>query len=91
LEAVLVNRYYRWYYATVDGRFRVTVDTKMSFYNIRRLHNPFLYHSRDHENIVVELKYNAEFDPDADRVSRRFPFTLTKNSKYVQGIERVYL
>jgi len=87
---VLVNRYYRWYYATVDGRFRVTVDTALDYYNIRSLHNPFLYRHRNHTHFIVELKYDPEFDPDANRVAHHFPFSLTKNSKYVEGIEKVF-
>jgi SPX domain protein involved in polyphosphate accumulation len=91
LDPVLVNRYYRWYYASVDGCFRVTVDTDMCFYNIRRLSNPFMYHQHDRQNVVIELKYDAQHDPVASRVAHRFPFAVTKSSKYVMGIERVYL
>ena len=91
LDPVLVNRYFRWYYASLDGRFRLTVDTELVYYNVRRLNNPFLYHQTDYQNVIVELKYDARHDPDASRVAQRFPFPLTKNSKYVQGIERVYV
>ena len=91
LEPVLVNRYYRWYYASVDGYFRVTVDTAMCFFNVQRLQNSFLYHLHDNHNVVVELKYDAQYEVGAGRIAHRFPFTVTKNSKYVQGIERVYV
>jgi hypothetical protein len=45
----------------------------------------------DPNHLVVELKYPKPQDVEAERVSRVFPFSVTKNSKYVTGIERVYL
>jgi len=91
MEVVLCNRYYRWYFATRDQRFRVTVDTEMAFYQVGRTGNRFIHRHVDHRNVVVELKYNKPEDTSASRVSGHFPFSMTKNSKYVTGIERVYL
>jgi hypothetical protein len=36
------------------------------------------------------LKYGLEQEGQADRAASYFPFRVTRNSKYVQGIERVY-
>ncbi|MBN1812141.1 MAG: VTC domain-containing protein [Anaerolineae bacterium] len=91
LHVVLCNRYYRWYYATRDGRFRVTVDAEMAFYQVRRTTNHFRHRHMDYRHVVVELKYGKSMDVEAERVSRVFPFSVTKNSKYVIGIEQVYL
>lgn len=91
LDPTLINCYYRWYFATVDGRFRVTVDTEMTFHRINPLRNNFLFRQVDYNNIVVELKYGAEYDTQAQKISAFFPFPVTKSSKYVQGIERVFL
>jgi SPX domain protein involved in polyphosphate accumulation len=89
-EVVLLNRYFRHYYATRDERYRVTLDTDLSYYRIGRLNNTFAHKQIDHRNIVVELKYEIEHDLSAFKVSSFFPFRVTKSSKYVQGIERVY-
>lgn len=89
-NVVLLNRYYRHYYATRDGRYRVTLDTGLTFYRIERLTNRFTHKQTDYRNIVVELKYDKEHDMSAYKVSSFFPFRVTKSSKYVQGIERVY-
>ena len=35
---------------------------------------------------VVELKYGLEDDRLANRISNEFPFRLSKNSKYVNGV-----
>jgi SPX domain protein involved in polyphosphate accumulation len=87
---VLVNRYRRWYYATTDGRFRVTVDTGMCFHHINPIHNTFRFKHVDHLQNVVELKYQKVDDPSASRIASAFPFSVFKNSKYVLGMESVY-
>ncbi len=90
LSPVLINRYYRWYFATLDGRFRVTVDTALAYYNVRHLMNAFRYKFVDYKRIVVELKYQKEEDKQAERAASYFPFMVTKNSKYVTGLESVF-
>ena len=91
LRVVLCNRYYRRYFATRDGRFRVTVDTEMSYYAVKRKNNAFIRKWVDHRNVVVELKYEKAFELDADKVAGVFPFSVSKNSKYVTGVQRVCL
>lgn len=62
LNVVLLNSYYRHYYATIDERFRVTLDTGLSFFRVKRLNNQFAHKQIDHRNIVLELKYNINQD-----------------------------
>jgi len=91
LDPVLVNRYYRIYYITADKRFRLTIDQKLSYYNIRPHGNNFKHSYSDHNDVIVEIKYDKDLDHLTGRISNYFPFTLTKSSKYVQGIESVYI
>ena len=91
LDPVLINRYLRSYYVTRDGRFRLTVDRELSYYNIRPHGNNFKQRFLDHNNVIVEIKYEKELDDVAGKISAFFPFSLTKSSKYVQGIESVYI
>lgn len=91
LDVVLCNRYHRRYFATKDQRFRLTIDEEMTFFQVKMTDNTFRHRFVDHNNIVVELKYAKPLDVIADRVAGFFPFIATKNSKYVTGIERVYL
>jgi len=91
VEPVLCNRYLRWYFATPDRRFRVTVDTGLTFYHLNKFNNCFIYKQVDYHDIVVELKYQSEDDPEASRITAGFPFRMTRSSKYVQGIERVFI
>jgi SPX domain protein involved in polyphosphate accumulation len=89
-EIVLLNRYYRYYFATRDNRYRLTVDTDMSYFRVSRFNNQYIHHQADYRHVIVELKYAKDDDLEAQRVSGYFPFRVSKNSKYVQGIERVY-
>ncbi|MBN1956459.1 MAG: polyphosphate polymerase domain-containing protein [Anaerolineae bacterium] len=90
LSAVLVNRYERWYFATRDGAYRVTVDTGLTFYRVGQLRSSLAHRQVDPVHVIVELKYGAAHEKGAGRVSGYFPFRVTKSSKYVQGIEHVF-
>lgn len=91
LQPVLLNRYYRHYYVSRDGCFRVTLDSELVFYKVNgAFGNAFLHHQRSSPQIIVEIKYARPYESTAERVISFFPFRVTRNSKYVQGIERVY-
>jgi len=87
---VLFNRYKRWYFATADGRFRVTVDTQLGFYHVGLLNNQFRYSHHEERLKVVELKYQKRDDLVASWIASSFPFTVYKNSKYVHGMDCVF-
>ena len=91
MDVVLFNRYYRDYYATCEGDFRLTMDTNLEFYKVNGcFSNRFVHHQVNMRHVVVELKYETAQEQQANRVAGFFPFRPTRNSKYVQGIERVY-
>ncbi|MBN2387299.1 MAG: VTC domain-containing protein [Anaerolineales bacterium] len=90
LQVVLCNRYYRWYYATRDGRFRLTIDNGLTYYQVRKSGNTFQRKYLDDRHVVVELKYEKSLDVKADRIAGFFPFSVTRNSKYITGIESIY-
>lgn len=91
LNLALFNRYYRHYYATHDAAFRLTLDSQLAFYRVNGLFGSrFIHRQVAHRDVVVELKYELEQEPFATRVAAFFPFRMTRMSKYVQGIERVY-
>lgn len=89
VRPTLVNRYRRKYFLDFSGDFRVTLDREMSYH-------PVLDQSvmpvimPEEKGTVVELKYDAPLDNEASRISNGFPFRMTKNSKYVKGIEMYY-
>lgn len=87
LVPVLVNTYDRSYYMTSDKKFRITIDWDMRFGNFQTdlRHLPY----KDENGIVLELKYDAIFEKESDRITQHIPFRLTKNSKYVNGVSLV--
>jgi hypothetical protein len=91
LSPSLLNRYGRRYFLSADGRYRLTVDTSMQFYPIRRFANLLLTNVIKHDEVVLELKYGKAHSESADSVSSWFPFRWTKNSKYVDGLRTLYL
>jgi hypothetical protein len=86
---VLLNRYSRKYFLSADKRFRLTIDKELEFYRINYSGNTFLNHVKAHNDVVLELKYDVKYESEARAVATALPFALTKNSKYVSGLERV--
>ncbi len=91
LEFALLNRYQRKYFQSMDSRYRITLDTRLECYYIHGHSNTFLHKSIDLKDPVVELKYAPGEDDGVDQICQHFPFRLSKNSKYVSGIEGLYL
>lgn len=89
LEFSLLNRYRRKYFVSADRKYRITIDTEMVYCHIQSANNTFLHKLTDLMNTVVELKYGPGEDQYAEQVTNHFPFRMTKNSKYVNGIDRL--
>jgi SPX domain protein involved in polyphosphate accumulation len=91
LSPVLLNCYQRKYFATRGDSFRITVDYSQVFWKINDVfRNSLLHRQRNDRDVIVELKYSVEEERRADRAAGYFPFRVTRNSKYVQGVERVF-
>lgn len=89
LQPVLLNGYTRNYFISFDKSVRLTVDTKLHYYSISNFDNNFLSAIKDDNGIVVELKYDSANEEYVNKLSTEFPFLMTKNSKYLQGLTRV--
>ncbi len=87
---LLLNRYRRSYWLSADGGYRLTIDSNMEFFAIKRYRNRFLDKRLDSVNRIIELKYGPALDDGISRISNEFPFRMTKSSKYVVGIELLY-
>ncbi len=86
----LLNRYWRQYYQSSDRGYRITLDSRMEFYRIGKRESKFLQCFRDDANTIVELKYDRDKCDQAESVANHFPFRMTKNSKYVNGLDGLY-
>ncbi len=79
----LVNYYKRKYFLSNCKKFRVTIDSGLTYRGILNQNFSLLNEIKENHHIL-ELKY--DIDKLAEGVSTQFPFRLTKNSKYVTGV-----
>lgn len=91
LEFAIMNRYQRWYFATPGKEFRATVDANLEFYHLGKLQNRFKKSYKEQNYLVLEIKYAINNDHGFHRVSSALPFRITRSSKYIAGIEHVYI
>ena len=89
LTPTLLNSYRRKYFQSSNKIYRITIDDNQGFYPIKNINNSFLQCFHD-ESVVLELKYKTIYDEGSEKVTNEFPFRLTKNSKYVNGINKLY-
>jgi len=87
LGPTLLNSYRRKYFLSFNKHFRITLDDRLKYTNIERNNNTFSVGGINNRDIVVELKYDENKDNTAFNVSNHFSFRLSKNSKYVNGVE----
>jgi hypothetical protein len=86
---VLFNRYHRHYWASGDGRLRLTLDTGLRFESVRgRRIGPVDAHD-ERDVLVFELKYGVADEALAAQVFQGLPLRLGKSSKYLRGIARL--
>lgn len=86
LEPTQWIRYERDYFATRDGRIRVTVDRRLKAWDLRdayvvtnRIPTPLP------DSVVVECKALVEHHDDLQDFAGTLPFTRTRCSKYVMA------
>ena len=91
LEFTLMNRYKRWYFATPGQRYRLTVDAELSFCQLSKFGNSFNHFWQERSKHILELKYQSKDDPDVHRITSGLPFRVTRSSKYIAGVDHVYL
>lgn len=88
LHSTLINTYERRYFLSFCGRYRITVDFNQAFYNPNYI--TLSNSQRKIDDIVLELKYATADDNEARQVSQQIKTRLSKNSKYVNGINLLY-
>lgn len=90
LEARLLNRYTRRYFRSFDAHFRFTIDSKLEYYRFSPQHNLFLHKIPDYQNVILELKYDTDYASEVSNITSKLPVRLSKFSKYVSGMEKLY-
>ena len=89
LRFSLMNRYRRAYFASRDGKFRITIDSDLEFMSPISPQRHFLHRAEREMTAILELKYDETYDDEAGVISNYFPFRMTKSSKYVSGMRQI--
>lgn len=85
---VALTRYHRSYFRSEDKKFRLTLDTQISYHTVgRRL--SYLQRVAERHLSVVELKYDVADDDRVARITGALPIRLHKFSKYVAAVEQL--
>ncbi|WP_299674542.1 VTC domain-containing protein [uncultured Dokdonia sp.] len=88
LTPSLYNSYERRYFLSDCGNYRITIDYNMTFYNP---HFPDYDRSKEPlSDTVLELKYNVSDDKESRKLTQQFTARLSKNSKYVRGVNLIH-
>lgn len=89
LNFSLLNRFERKYFLSADRKCRVTIDNNIQLYALKPFNNNFLHKIIDYASVIMELKYNMPHEENIDVITNRFPFRVTRSSKYALGVERL--
>ena len=85
----LYNTYERRYFISDCDKFRITLDYNMAYYNPHYGHY-FRELPANPEEIIFELKYSTMHDNECRILTQSLDERLSKNSKYVRGVDLVY-
>ena len=89
LQPTLFNSYERKYYLSFCGKFRITLDFNQEFFDPEYIKYKQSKKIIDPREIVLELKYDLQNDFAVRRLSQEFNVRLSKNSKYVNGVNKI--
>lgn len=90
-KPVLANRYLRKYFKSADDKFRITIDSDISYFRLNNLNLSLNHKVVDYESVIMEIKYDVEDENSIMNVTSAFPFRISRNSKYANGIDALYL
>ncbi len=86
LTPTLINQYRRRYWISTDKKFRITLDSQLSF---RHPQNQNIMQQED--RLILEIKFAKEDFIYFDELNKFLPFRQTKYSKYATGISLIAL
>ena len=89
LNPTILDVYTRKYFVSSDKKFRLTIDFNIEYFKVNQLYNTFMEKVSSH-SVVLEIKYDEQFDNEAEQITNYFQFRVTKSSKYVSGADYFY-
>lgn len=84
---VLINRYYRRYFLSSNGKVRATVDTRQAVWDQRFKPYPNFDHRANlPRTLVVEFKFARNDRNYASSLLQGMPLRVSRHSKYINGV-----
>ena len=87
-QPALLNRYFRRYFVSGDGLFRLTVDTEMEFQRVRTIPGKVPAIGPGVPTVIIELKYGVPAAESAWSITNHIPYRVERCSKYIIGLQR---
>ena len=88
---IIINRYYRKYFLSSDGRIRVTIDTRQAVWDQRFKPFPnFKNQANLPPALVVEVKFDRNVRELASQILEDIPLRASRHSKYISGVRAVH-
>ena len=91
LKPKLLISYEREYFKSSFSDCRLTLDKKISYAIFDGNNKLFFKDYRISDEMIIELKYPANINQNLINDKLEMPFRLSKNSKYVNGMNKYYL
>ena len=86
-QPVLINRYFRQYFESPEGKFRATLDFRQRVYDQRLKSRPNLRNRANlPDTLVVEIKFECHDHALGSEVIASLPVRVSRNSKYMIGV-----
>ena len=84
---IMINRYKRKYFVTVDGKIRVTVDTDQQVWDQRFKPYPNIKHRANlPDTFVMEVKFDRKDRVYASEFLQGIPLRVGRHSKYMNAV-----
>ena len=90
VKPIIIITYERKYLISNICDCRMTIDTKLKYKIINHYANYIWDDYYNNQEMIIELKYPANIDKEIINKYFHFPFRVSKNSKYVNGINKYY-
>lgn len=87
LRFAVVVHYNRSYFLSFDEIVRATVDEMVTYQRVSPNTIGSISQIRDHSSRILELKFGVNEETTGAQVASDFAFRMTRNSKYVNGID----
>ena len=88
---IIINRYYRKYFMSSDGKIRVTMDTKQAVWDQRFKPFPnFENKANFPPALVVEVKFDRNDREVASQILENIPLRVSRFSKYISGVRAAH-